>query len=156
LAKKNKCNEFEEGSCQIRSLLWSSLLPTPKSSSTTYLAFKKEMKTNVARQLNQFSAIHSHSCELLQIHRGQQNNWSRNRAQSTCAHRRNHITVNDSSVNAFTHISQLPLPSTKGPLSGLSVAIKDNIATSFLPTTCSSAMLKGMQYSIAIFNVCKR
>lgn len=123
--------------------------PIQHSSSTAQLASRKEMRTNVAHQLNQISPFHSHPSKLLHIRLGQDN--CPRRAQSTWKHRRNYITAKDSSVNAFTYISQLPPPSKKGSLAGLSVAVKDNIATSFLPTTCSSAMLKGMQTFVAMF-----
>lgn len=32
---------------------------------------------------------------------------------------------------------------TDGPLGGLAVAVKDNISTADMPTTCASAMLSG-------------
>ncbi|KAF5316644.1 hypothetical protein D9619_006247 [Psilocybe cf. subviscida] len=44
-------------------------------------------------------------------------------------------------VNAFVSVSEQSNAST-GPLADLKVAMKDNIATSQLPTTCSSAILR--------------
>ena len=59
-------------------------------------------------------------------------------------HRRQVIEEKNPSVNAFVHVSPTPTSSLKElSLSGLTVAVKDNIATSSLPTTCSSAMLRG-------------
>ena len=49
-------------------------------------------------------------------------------------------------INAFVHLANDPKPSRTppvGPLSGMTVAVKDNICTSDMPTTCSSLMLKG-------------
>ena len=49
-------------------------------------------------------------------------------------------------INAFVHLSDDSKPradSPDGPLSGMAVAVKDNICTSDMPTTCSSPMLKG-------------
>ncbi|KAF8555835.1 amidase signature enzyme [Imleria badia] len=45
-------------------------------------------------------------------------------------------------INALVHLSKTP-PTTRhdGPLHGMTLAIKDNICTASLPTTCSSAML---------------
>ncbi|EEB98186.1 hypothetical protein MPER_02350, partial [Moniliophthora perniciosa FA553] len=56
----------------------------------------------------------------------------------------------NASVNAFCHIYEPPpkdgeeeLGSLReGPLAWTTVAIKDNICTSDMPTTCSSAMLE--------------
>lgn len=49
-------------------------------------------------------------------------------------------------INAFVHLaddSKSRRSSPDGPLSGMAVAVKDNICTSDMPTTCSSLMLKG-------------
>ena len=49
-------------------------------------------------------------------------------------------------INAFVHLPNDSKPtqsSPEGPLSGITVAVKDNICTSDMPTTCSSLMLKG-------------
>ncbi|KAF9224191.1 amidase signature enzyme [Gyrodon lividus] len=48
----------------------------------------------------------------------------------------------NASVNALVSISETPnRTQDHGPLEGVTVVIKDNICTSSLPTTCSSAML---------------
>lgn len=71
---------------------------------------------------------------------------------STHVQCRQAIANKNSSVNAFVHVSGAPSQLGKDlPLSGLTVAIKDNIATSRMPTTCSSAMLKGKLQFICKF-----
>ncbi|PPQ86108.1 hypothetical protein CVT25_003675 [Psilocybe cyanescens] len=68
---------------------------------------------------------------------------------STHVQCRQAIANKNSSVNAFVHVSGAPSQLGKDlPLSGLTVAIKDNIATSRMPTTCSSAMLKGNSLNV--------
>ncbi|KAF8972790.1 amidase signature enzyme [Flammula alnicola] len=84
------------------------------------------MRVNVARKWIKFLHIRSH----LQ--------WY----STHCGHRRI-IAEKNPSVNALVNVSQQPSLSTQDfPLSGLTVAIKDNIATKCFPTTCSSAMLR--------------
>ena len=53
------------------------------------------------------------------------------------------IAEKNASVNAFVHITP-PQPLEDGPLAGIPIAIKDNIATTGSPTTCSSAMLQSV------------
>lgn len=48
-------------------------------------------------------------------------------------------------INALTSVSSERRPRGHGQLQGLSIAVKDNICTSSLPTTCSSAMLHQYQ-----------
>lgn len=68
-----------------------------------------------------------------------------------CAHNsvRNYATLaetRNARINALVHLANDPKPMTTsqdGPLSGMTVAVKDNICTSDMPTTCSSLMLKG-------------
>jgi aspartyl-tRNA(Asn)/glutamyl-tRNA(Gln) amidotransferase subunit A len=57
------------------------------------------------------------------------------------------IAEKNASVNAFVHITP-PQPLEDGPLAGIPIAIKDNIATTGSPTTCSSAMLQSVSLRI--------
>ncbi|TEB36530.1 Glutamyl-tRNA amidotransferase subunit A, mitochondrial [Coprinellus micaceus] len=55
------------------------------------------------------------------------------------------VLEKNAQINAFVHIGPEPGPSSTpktGPLADLKIAVKDNIATTDSPTTCSSAMLK--------------
>lgn len=49
----------------------------------------------------------------------------------------------DAAVNSFAYIPDHTLSVVEGPLNDMSIAVKDNICTSTMPTTCSSAMLRG-------------
>jgi hypothetical protein len=51
----------------------------------------------------------------------------------------------NTTVNALVHVSKTP--HHDGALHGMTLAIKDNICTASLPTTCSSAMLAGASSS---------
>ncbi|KAK7039171.1 Trimeric GatFAB AmidoTransferase(AdT) complex subunit [Paramarasmius palmivorus] len=57
---------------------------------------------------------------------------------------RSHIYAQNALTNAFSHIlpNPPPPPMRGGPLMFLTAAIKDNICTSDMPTTCSSAILR--------------
>jgi hypothetical protein len=57
---------------------------------------------------------------------------------------RHAVEQKNASVNALVYVvpdDAAPVP--EGPLNGLTVAVKDNICTKNMPTTCSSAMLRG-------------
>lgn len=59
-------------------------------------------------------------------------------------------------INAFVHLADGSEPrsaSPDGPLSGMAVAVKDNICTSDMPTTCSSFMLKGASRVLSFFRI---
>uniref|UniRef100_D8Q1W7 Glutamyl-tRNA(Gln) amidotransferase subunit A, mitochondrial n=1 Tax=Schizophyllum commune (strain H4-8 / FGSC 9210) TaxID=578458 RepID=D8Q1W7_SCHCM len=62
-------------------------------------------------------------------------------ASSLC---RKSIELKNAATNAMVFVSDAPaaLPNAAGRLRGLPVAVKDNICTRDMPTTCSSAMLK--------------
>lgn len=62
------------------------------------------------------------------------------------------IKERNKDVNAFINVSQEQLETSTNllPLSGVTVAVKDNIVTNSLPTTCSSAMLKSNPQCYAV------
>jgi hypothetical protein len=55
------------------------------------------------------------------------------------------VEEKNASVNALVYVvpDDAPRPVSRGPLDGVTVAVKDNICTKNMPTTCSSAMLRG-------------
>ncbi|KAJ2936943.1 hypothetical protein H1R20_g130, partial [Candolleomyces eurysporus] len=61
-----------------------------------------------------------------------------------CYSTRQAVIEQNAKINAFVHINPEPDHSTlrTGPLSDLKIAVKDNIATTDSPTTCSSSVLK--------------
>ncbi|KEP49099.1 glutamyl-tRNA(Gln) amidotransferase subunit A [Rhizoctonia solani 123E] len=60
--------------------------------------------------------------------------------------------------NAFTYRPLAPTTQTQGPLSGKHIAIKDNICTADMPTTCSSQMLQEFRppYDATCVNLLRR
>ncbi|KIM90174.1 hypothetical protein PILCRDRAFT_174051 [Piloderma croceum F 1598] len=64
------------------------------------------------------------------------------RYNSTVSYWRDVIDVKNASVNAIVHTAGLHPGTGHGPLKDLAIAVKDNICTASMPTTCSSAMLK--------------
>ena len=64
---------------------------------------------------------------------------------STQASWRHAVKQKNASVNALVHVvpKDEAGPVSEGPLNGMTVAVKDNICTKNMPTTCSSAMLRG-------------
>jgi aspartyl-tRNA(Asn)/glutamyl-tRNA(Gln) amidotransferase subunit A len=57
------------------------------------------------------------------------------------------VEEKNASVNALVYVvpDDAPSPVSREPLNGMTVAVKDNICTKIMPTTCSSAMLRGNQ-----------
>jgi aspartyl-tRNA(Asn)/glutamyl-tRNA(Gln) amidotransferase subunit A len=64
---------------------------------------------------------------------------------ATQASWRHAVEQKNASVNALVHVAREDEagPVSEGPLNGMTVAVKDNICTKNMPTTCSSAMLRG-------------
>lgn len=58
---------------------------------------------------------------------------------------RHAVEEKNASVNALVYVvpDDAPRPVSRGPLDGVTLAVKDNICTKNMPTTCSSAMLRG-------------
>jgi aspartyl-tRNA(Asn)/glutamyl-tRNA(Gln) amidotransferase subunit A len=54
------------------------------------------------------------------------------------------VQEKNASINALVYVVPGDAGNvTEGPLNGMTVAVKDNICTKNMPTTCSSAMLRG-------------
>ena len=52
------------------------------------------------------------------------------------------LGTKNAAINALIHVSEIPFINNRsGPLQDVTVAVKDNICTTSMPTTCSSAML---------------
>jgi len=63
---------------------------------------------------------------------------------ATQASWRHAVEQKNASVNALVYVvPDNAGPVSEGPLHGMTVAVKDNICTKNMPTTCSSAMLRG-------------
>lgn len=67
-------------------------------------------------------------------------------ALATCSRPRNHATPGsvehvNSTVNALVHFAPPAAETSSGVLGDYAIAVKDNICTTDMPTTCSSAML---------------
>jgi hypothetical protein len=94
---------------------------------------------SITRRKQSRSFLHSPPCKLMRVPPIRCVQTS-TRIHQTLVESRNART------NAFVHLPNDPssrLTSVDGPLSGMTVAVKDNICTSGMPTTCSSLMLKG-------------
>lgn len=100
---------------------------TPSSNN---LSSAREMRANVVRR---WTNLRQFACQTLQYS-----------TQPPTCQRRQIIAEKNPSINAFVHVSPPPMSSSKElSLSGLTVAVKDNITTNSFPTTCSSAILRG-------------
>jgi aspartyl-tRNA(Asn)/glutamyl-tRNA(Gln) amidotransferase subunit A len=73
---------------------------------------------------------------------------------------RHAVEQKNASVNALVHVvpEDEAGPVSEGPLNGMTVAVKDNICTKNMPTTCSSAMLRGKgspeERALTLHNTC--
>ena len=64
------------------------------------------------------------------------------------------IQNKNASVNALVHVvPEGPGNVTDGLLNDMTVAVKDNICTKDMPTTCSSAMLRGRPRSCVLLGL---
>lgn len=72
--------------------------------------------------------------------------------QATAIDWRRNIAEKNTAINALSFVAPAPSPGEKDtaslPLHGQAIAIKNNIATAELPTTCSSLMLKGVYRTV--------
>ena len=73
---------------------------------------------------------------------------------TTQASWRTTVQNKNASVNALVYVAPDDAGTiSEGPLQGMTVAVKDNICTKNMPTTCSSAMLRG-EYRLLITLAC--
>lgn len=64
-------------------------------------------------------------------------------SRETEIHAFNHIMAESARANAASIDADLKAGNDRGPLAGVPIALKDNMCTRGVPTTCSSKILQG-------------